>query len=301
MPARSPARWCRWRTRWRARYRPPWMRSPPRDPLVIRAETFLPVVFDLMGRPGTDLADVRTVATHPHAEAQVRRYLLNKLPGRSVTLLGSTAAGAQAVAAGEYDAAVAPVISAELYGLSPLAHDIADNAGAVTRFVLLTQPQTGAGADRERSHHPGDLPAREPLRRAAADPDRVRGPRRQPDPDRVPADQGPARPVLLLDRLRGPHRRRPGGRCPRRAAPGLRRGSLPRFLSAARTAGRRRCRRVRPSGLRRGRRLGGGDSPVRRAWSTAATPAAPSYRYSPVLASIRCAATAWMSRSRSSR
>ena len=43
------------------------------QPLVIAGETYLPVVFDLMARPGTALADVRTVATHPHAEAQVRR------------------------------------------------------------------------------------------------------------------------------------------------------------------------------------------------------------------------------------
>ncbi|MDQ2836111.1 MAG: prephenate dehydratase [Actinomycetota bacterium] len=110
-------------------------------PLVIVAETFLPVVFDLMARPGTDLAAIRTIATHPHAEAQVRRYLLSELPAASVTLVGSTAGGAQAVAAGQYDAAVAPVISAQLYGLATLAHDIADNQGAVTRFVLLSTPR----------------------------------------------------------------------------------------------------------------------------------------------------------------
>jgi prephenate dehydratase len=111
------------------------------QPLVIRAETFLPVVFDLMARPGTTLADVRTIATHPHAEAQVRRYLLSTVPDASVALVGSTAAGAQAVSRGEFDAAVAPVLSAGRYGLSTLAHDIADNSGAVTRFVLLTAPQ----------------------------------------------------------------------------------------------------------------------------------------------------------------
>ena len=136
------------------------------QPLVIRAETFLPVVFDLMARPGTTLGQVRTVATHPHAEAQVRRRLLDTLPDVVVTLVGSTAAGASAVAAGEYDAAVAPVISAELYGLSTLAHDIADNAGAVTRFVLLTRPQPAperTGNDRTtvvtflRHNHAGAL------------------------------------------------------------------------------------------------------------------------------------------------
>ncbi len=112
----------------------------PASPLVIAAETFLPVVFDLLVRPGTAMAGIATIATHPHAEAQVRRYLLTELPGREVALLGSTAGGAQAVANGEYDAAVAPAIAGELYGLQTLAHDIADAHGAVTRFVLLRQP-----------------------------------------------------------------------------------------------------------------------------------------------------------------
>lgn len=110
------------------------------EPLVIVAETYLPVLFDLLARPGTTLADVTTVATHPHAEAQVRRFLLDALPDAAVTLLGSTAAGAAAVAGAEFDAAVAPPIAGELYGLDVLAHDIADHVGAVTRFVLLCRP-----------------------------------------------------------------------------------------------------------------------------------------------------------------
>jgi prephenate dehydratase len=109
-------------------------------PLVIRAETFLPVVFDLVVRPGTEAAAVRSIATHPHAEAQVRRYLLDSLPDAEVTPLGSTAAGAQAVADGRFDAAVAPAGSAELYQLVVLAHDIADQPGAITRFVLVSRP-----------------------------------------------------------------------------------------------------------------------------------------------------------------
>ncbi len=115
------------------------------SPLVIHAETFLPVVFDLLVRPGTGPADIGVVATHPHAEAQVRRYLLTTLPRARVALVGSTAGGAQAVAAGEYDAAIAPPVAGELYGLHTLAHDIADHRGpeqenAVTRFVLLGRP-----------------------------------------------------------------------------------------------------------------------------------------------------------------
>jgi prephenate dehydratase len=110
------------------------------EPLVIAEETYLPVTFELMARPGTALADIRTVATHSHAEAQVRRWLLTNLPNAHVALVGSTAGAAQAVAAHEYDAAVGAAVAGELYGLDVLAHDIADNAAAVTRFVLLTRP-----------------------------------------------------------------------------------------------------------------------------------------------------------------
>jgi prephenate dehydratase len=110
------------------------------EPLIIAEETYLPVAFELMGRPGAGLAEVTSVATHPHAEAQVRRWLITNLPEARVALVGSTAGAAQAVAAGEYDAAVGAAVAGEIYGLDVLAHDIADNGGAVTRFVLLTRP-----------------------------------------------------------------------------------------------------------------------------------------------------------------
>jgi prephenate dehydratase len=109
-------------------------------PLIIAEETYLPVTFELMSRPGIELADVASVATHPHAEAQVRRWLIANLPTAQVALVGSTAGAAQSVAAGEYDAAVGAAVAGELYGLDVVAHDIADNGSAVTRFVLLTRP-----------------------------------------------------------------------------------------------------------------------------------------------------------------
>jgi prephenate dehydratase len=111
------------------------------EQLVIDQEAYLPVVFALQARPGTALDDIKTVATHPHAEAQVRRWLITNLPHARVSLVGSTAGAAKAVGDGEYDAAVCPALAGELYGLQTVAHDIADNPGAVTRFVLLTQPR----------------------------------------------------------------------------------------------------------------------------------------------------------------
>lgn len=110
------------------------------EPLIIADEVYLRVEFDLMARPGTRRPDIRTVATHPHAEAQVRRWLIDNLPEATVELVGSTAGAAQAVAAGEYDAAVGAGVAASLYDLETLATHIADNPGAVTRFVLLTRP-----------------------------------------------------------------------------------------------------------------------------------------------------------------
>jgi prephenate dehydratase len=109
-------------------------------PLQIVREVLLPVMFSLLVRPGTTADAVRTVATHPHGEAQTRRWLREHLPHAEVVFTGSTAGAAMAVAAGEYDAAVAAPIAGVRAGLSPLAEDIADNPGAVTRFVLLTRP-----------------------------------------------------------------------------------------------------------------------------------------------------------------
>jgi prephenate dehydratase len=110
------------------------------DPLVIIREVFLPVAFVLAARPGTTLADVRSVASHPHALAQTTGWLGRHLPGVVPLPATSTAGAAEAVAAGTYDAAVCAPLAAERYGLVALAEDIADHAGAVTRFVLVSRP-----------------------------------------------------------------------------------------------------------------------------------------------------------------
>ena len=107
------------------------------DPLVITREVFLDVVFVLAARPGTDLSAVRSVASHPHGLAQTAGRLAELLPDVVPLPTSSTAGAAEAVAAGEYDAAVCAPIAAERYGLVPLVEDLADRPGAVTRFVLV--------------------------------------------------------------------------------------------------------------------------------------------------------------------
>jgi prephenate dehydratase len=110
------------------------------DPLLITREVLLPVTFALLARPGTRLDGVKTVGTHPHAEAQTRRWLRENVPAAEVSLTGSTAGAAVAVAAGQLDAAVAAPIAGVRNRLVALAEDIADSPGAVTRFVLLSRP-----------------------------------------------------------------------------------------------------------------------------------------------------------------
>jgi prephenate dehydratase len=109
-------------------------------PLVIVREALLPVRFAVLVRPGTRFADVRTVASHPHAVAQSRGWLEARLPDAAVLLSTSTAEAAAQVARGEFDAAVSAPVAAEQHGLELLADDIADNQGAVTRFALVTPP-----------------------------------------------------------------------------------------------------------------------------------------------------------------
>jgi prephenate dehydratase len=121
------------------------------DPLQVTREVLLPVSFCLLGRSGTRRDDVRVVATHPHAEAQCRRWLRDVLPEAEVVLTSSTADAARAVSEGRYDAAVAAPLAADHYRLQVLASDVQDNEGAVTRFVLVSRPgppPAPTGADR---------------------------------------------------------------------------------------------------------------------------------------------------------
>ncbi|MGB8652545.1 MAG: prephenate dehydratase [Mycobacteriales bacterium] len=136
------------------------------EPLHVVREVLLPVSFALLARPGTPLASVTTVATHPHAEAQCRRWLAATLPDARVLLTSSTADAARQVAQGTYDAAVAAPVAATTYGLEPLVDGIQDNEGAVTRFVVVSRPGPLAaptGADRTTlvafiaDDHPGAL------------------------------------------------------------------------------------------------------------------------------------------------
>jgi prephenate dehydratase len=110
------------------------------EPLVITREVVLPVEFVLGGRAGTRLAQVRSVAAHPQASAQCRRWLREQLPDAVVVDVLSNAAAAISAAAGEHDAGICAPIGVDRQGLTVLADKIADHADAVTRFAVVSRP-----------------------------------------------------------------------------------------------------------------------------------------------------------------
>lgn len=121
-------------------------------PVVVVREILLPVRFGVLVRPGTTAADVATVASHPHGEAQTRRWLAAHLPHAEVRMTPSTAAAAAAVADGQVDAAVCAPVAARHYGLDVLADGVHDTGDAVTRFVVVARAGCAlpapTGADR---------------------------------------------------------------------------------------------------------------------------------------------------------
>ena len=111
-------------------------------PLVVTAETTLPVTFSLMTLPDRAGDEITKIATHPHAESQCRSYVAKNYPQAEIIEMSSTAAAAKGLANGNYDAAIASDIAAKNYGLKVIASNIGDNAGAVTRFVVAEKPGT---------------------------------------------------------------------------------------------------------------------------------------------------------------
>jgi prephenate dehydratase len=136
------------------------------EPLMIVREILLSVSFALLARPGASLDDVKTVASHPVAEPQCRRWLGEHLPHARWEAASSNAHAARQVADGVYDAALAGSFAASRYGLQILANDVHDVAGAQTRFVVVTRPGSvppPTGLDKTsvivglRDNHPGEL------------------------------------------------------------------------------------------------------------------------------------------------
>lgn len=93
----------------------------------------------LLGVPGADLSDIRTVYSHPQALAQCRQYLDEHRNWKQVPL-ENTAVAAKKVADDKdpAQAAIGSTFAGECFGLSVLAEQIYSNEANATRFIIVT-------------------------------------------------------------------------------------------------------------------------------------------------------------------
>ena len=111
----------------------------PTSDLHIVGEQFLRIQFSLMALPGASIETMRTVHSHVHALGQCRRVIREL--GLTPVVSGDTAGAAREVAeAGDpTQAAIAPPLAAEIYGLQVLREDVEDEDHNTTRFVVLSR------------------------------------------------------------------------------------------------------------------------------------------------------------------
>ncbi|HEX3067349.1 MAG TPA: prephenate dehydratase [Thermoanaerobaculia bacterium] len=110
--------------------------------LTIRGETFLRIVHNLLAPPGTTLADVRRVYSHPVALAQCGRFL-RQHPEMTSEPMHDTAGAVRVVMERRQpgEGAIASEAAANIYGGVILATNVEDDPQNFTRFFLLA-PQS---------------------------------------------------------------------------------------------------------------------------------------------------------------
>ena len=134
--------------------------------LLIQREIDLPISLHLCAKPGTTLAEVRRVVSHPNPLGQSRGWLSAKLPDAELVAANSTAEASRQVAetSGNDHASIGTLQGAELAGLEVLASEIEDHPENETRFVVVgTGIPAPSGHDKtsivcfQREDRPGSL------------------------------------------------------------------------------------------------------------------------------------------------
>jgi len=104
----------------------------------VKAEVILPVIHQLLARPGVGLGEVAAVVSHPQALAQCREFLERSLPHAEIREVISTAEAARIVAREDAPwAAIGTALVAGSYGLAVLAENVNDYPDNATRFVVV--------------------------------------------------------------------------------------------------------------------------------------------------------------------
>lgn len=105
----------------------------------IVGEIIIPVEHVLAGLPGTDLAQIEKVYSHPQALMQSERYL-NAHAGWQRISVANTAGAAKKVLEDKdpSKAAICSEYAAKVHGLTVLQNQVNDDEGNSTRFIIVT-------------------------------------------------------------------------------------------------------------------------------------------------------------------
>ena len=130
--------------------------------LSICREVLLPIDHYLMVNPGTRLADIEVVYSHPQSLAQCREFLERCLPkAQQMASLSNSAAVTDMQKSSVGAAAIAPQRAAELYTAEIIGRKVQDSANNVTRFAVLARedhPPTGKDKTSICFAYPADAP-----------------------------------------------------------------------------------------------------------------------------------------------
>jgi len=132
--------------------------------LLIVNEVAIPIAHNLIGCPGTSLAQIREVQSHPVALAQCLGFFVQN-PGIQRVVAGDTAGSVrEVIERGDPKvAAIAGRRAAEIYGGTVLKEHLEDHRENYTRFVLLSdEPRVSPVANKlslvvKLKHQPGAL------------------------------------------------------------------------------------------------------------------------------------------------
>ena len=131
--------------------------------LKVCGEVIVKIEHCLIANPGTAIADIKAVYSHPQALAQCRTFLEEL--GRELIPTYDTAGSVKMLKEKSLKnaAAVASERAAKIYGMQILAKDIADNTENYTRFFVISKTDSEATGKDKTSiifsaiHAPGSL------------------------------------------------------------------------------------------------------------------------------------------------
>ena len=134
------------------------------SPLHMTAEVVIPIRHFLIGLPGANVEEIKTVESHPVALAQCERFFASRPDIRRVAADDTAGSVANVLRRGDATcAAVAGQRAAEIYGGRILREGLEDHRENYTRFVLLApEPSDESDADKlslvlKLAHRPGAL------------------------------------------------------------------------------------------------------------------------------------------------